>query len=199
MKSRAKANETIITIGGWPEDAPHPSSLSDVLQYLPKIQYAALHQSHRKSVPSWAVPAEVHALHLLHLNISSPVVQVCGVLCSRILAECNVPQQFADGEVFSVAKPGGEGPDFKRFLNLLDPAAKILLPVWMTEFLHNRHEFFQFGVAGRGIHDALYIWNVVWERLGRGKWCIAFQFWDISKAFDLMERSQMRLDVTDSI
>ena len=51
----------------------------------------------------------------------------------RIQHGGEVPHQLTDGEVFIIPKPGGSGPDYMRFFNLLDSTGKLLF--WILAFL----------------------------------------------------------------
>ena len=66
-----------------------------------------------------------------------------------------VPYQLAD-EVFNIPKPGGSGPDFMRFINLLDSTGKLLFGCWLSYVLEPyRHRHFGF-TDGRGF---LTVWR----------------------------------------
>ena len=106
-----------------------------------------------------------------------------------------VPYQLADGEVFKIPKLGGSGPDFLRFINLLDSTCKLLFGYWLSYVL-DPYRHWQFGFTdGRGVPDCLAIRYAVWERACRAGWCVSEQFCDVVTAFDMLNRPQLFHDI----
>ena len=85
-----------------------------------------------------------------------------GTLMCRIQHGEEVPHQLADGEVFIIPKQCGSGPDFMRFVNLLDSTGKLLFGYWLSYVLDQPFGF----TDGRGVPDCLAIRYAAWERAG---------------------------------
>ena len=118
------------------------------------------------------------------------------ILESRMQKERRAPQLLSDSEVFTIPKKGGEGPDFLRFINLLDGVGKMIFGGWL-ELIEDPYRHWQFGfVRSRGVTDCLAIRWAIWERAAKAGWCLSEQQWDIVKAFDMLDREQLFRDVT---
>ena len=101
---------------------------------------------------------------------------------------------FLTAEVFTI--PRKEGPDFLRFINLLDGVDKMIFGGWL-DLIEDPYRHWQFGfVRNRGVADCLVIRWAIWERAAKAGWCLSEQQWDIVKAFDMLDRAQLFLDVT---
>ena len=117
------------------------------------------------------------------------------ILESRMQQEGRAPQLLSDSEVFTIPKKGGEGPDFLRFINLLDGVGKMIFGGWL-ELIEDPYRHWQLGfVRNRGVTDCLAIRWAVWERAAKAGWCLSEQQWDIVKAFDMLYRAQLFGDV----
>ena len=90
---------------------------------------------------TWSIRAEIHKFHLARadqLTFDQPIPQYmlsyCVLMC-RMQHGDEVPYRLADGEVFIIPKPGGSGPDYTRFINLLDSSGKLLFGYWLPHVL----------------------------------------------------------------
>ena len=91
-----------------------------------------------------------------------------------------VPYRLADGEVFTVPKPGGSGPNYMRFINLLDSTASSSLVIGpLASWTHTD--------TGSPVFY-------------RRPCCLATQYavWDVVKAFDILSRPQLFQDIQAS-
>ena len=95
-----------------------------------------------------------------------------------------LPNCFRTARYSQYPKKGGEGPDFLRFINLLDGVGKMIFGGWL-ELIEDPYRHWQFGfVRSRGVTDCL---AIRWAK------------WDIVKAFDMLDREQLFCDVTAPI
>ena len=79
-------------------------------------------------------------------------------LTSRMQKERRAPQLLSDSEVFTIPQKGGEGPDFLRFINLLDCVGKMIFGGWL-ELIEDPYRHWQFGfVRNRGVTDSFIRW-----------------------------------------
>ena len=69
------------------------------------------------------------------------------ILESRMQNERRGLQLLSDSEVFTIHKKGGEGPDFLRFVNLLDGVGKMIFGGWL-ELIEDLYRHWQFAVEG---------------------------------------------------
>ena len=153
-----------------------PSSLSDHFCRTPALRKQALKKKKKngKATTTWSVPAELHKFHLAnHIGSANPSACSGTAFFCRMLRGDEVPYQLADGEVFTITKPGCSGPDFMRFINLLDSTGKFLFGYWLSYAL-DPYRHWQFGFSdGRGVPDCLAIRYAVWERACRAGWCVS--------------------------
>ena len=74
-----------------------------------------------------------------------------------------------------IPKPCGSGPDYMRFINLLDSTGKLLFGYWLPCVVDPYRDW-KFGFTfGRGGSDCLPIPYAVWE--------LSERFWDVVKAY----------------
>lgn len=67
----------------------------------------------------------------------------------------------------------------------------------MHDSLREIYAFWQYGFSkGKGVQDALMLWNIVWQRLIASNWNVSSQFRDVLKAFDMISRAQMLDDIS---
>ena len=80
---------------------------------------------------------------------------------------------LSDSEVFTILKKGGAGPDFLRFINLLDGVGKMIFGGWL-ELIEDPYRHWQFGfVRSRGVTDCMAIRWAIWERAAKAGWCLS--------------------------
>ena len=163
------------------------SSLSDHFAGLPALWKQALKMNNGKATTTWSVLAELHKFHLAcaeQLTFDRPIplymLWYCFLMC-RIQYGEEVPYQLADGKVFIIPKPGGSGPDFMRFISLLDSTGKFLFGYWLS--------YIQTVAVG-----FLTVWRFD-TRACRAGWFVSEQFWDMVKAFDTLNRPQLFHDI----
>ena len=68
------------------------------------------------------------------------------ILESRMQKERRAAQLLSDSEVFTIPQKGGEGPDFLRFINLLDGVGKMICGGWL-ELIEDPNRHWQFGLC----------------------------------------------------
>ena len=177
------------------------SSLSDHRAGLPALQKQALKMKNGKATTTWSIPAELHKFHLARadqLTFDQPIPQYmlwyCVLMCCMQHGD-DAPYRLADGEVFIIPNPGGSGPDYMRFINLLDSTGKLFFGNWLL-FVLDPYRRWQFRfTTTRRSSDCLAIRYAVCARACRVGWCVSEQFWDVVKAFDMLSRSQLFQDI----
>ena len=182
-------------------------SMAEIAAMIPPLQKRARRLARFRAVPSWATPNEIHAMCLDGAEEAVEEFWRSGtplparmawyaILESRMQKERRAPQLLSDSEVFTIPQKGGEGPDFLRFINLLDGVGKMIFGGW-PELTEDPYCHWQFGfVRSRGVTDCLAIRWAIWERAAKAGWCLSEQQWDIVKAFDMLDREQLFRDVT---
>ena len=101
------------------------------------------------------------------------------ILESRMQKERRAPQLLSDSEVCTITQKGGEGPDFLRFINLLDGVGKMIFGGWL-QLIEDPCRHCQFGIVrSRGVADCLAIRWTIWERAAKAGWCLSEQQLDI--------------------
>ena len=150
---------------------------------------AGARDEQRKGDDVLVIPAEPRKFQLARadqLSLGQPIslymLWYCVLMC-RIQIGDEVPYRLPDGDVITVPKLGGSGPDCMRFINLLDFTGKLLFGCWHP-YLLDPYWHWQLGfTVGRVVSDCLAIRCVDWERAYGAGWCISEQFWDVMKAF----------------
>ena len=208
MKKVFGADRTTNT-GNIQDHAPpyQCGSMAEIGAMIPPLQKRARRLARYRAVPSWATPNEIHSMCLDGSRSSGVVAPRClhvwlGMRSLR--AVCKKKEGLLNclrTEVFTIPKKGGEGPNFLRFINLLDGVGKMIFGGWL-EFIEDPHRHWQFGfVRSQGVTDCLAVrWAIwaIWERVAKAGWCLSEQQWDIVKAFDMLDREQLFRDVTAS-
>ena len=143
-------------------------SMAEIAAVIPPLQKRARRLARYRAVPSWATPNEIHAMCLdgaeeaveEFWRSGTPLPERMAwyaILESCMQKDRKAPQLLSDSEVSTIPEKGGEGPDFLRFINLLDGVGKMIFGGWL-ELIEDPYRHWQFGfMRNRGVTDCLAI------------------------------------------
>ena len=157
---------------------------------------AALAQPRCRATPPGAVPAELLCLvtqkRSITANSSSWTTEAMMQMFEGIQCIGYNPQAWCDGFGCPIPKPGGaSGPTGQRIINLLDAGGKMFYKALMG-FVPDRPASHQFGFTSkRSRRDAILQVEAWLDRLRFSKFFSAATLFDLTKAFDSLNRSSI--------